>query len=77
MPLSKSRNKSALRRQDVMSTPVKVFKELYFTKSAMKAKEKIGKRKRLTAKELTQTAPKNRYVIDPNATFVKVITHRR
>lgn len=67
MPLSKSRNKSALRRQDIMSTPRKVFKELYFTKSAMKAKERLKGQKSLTAKEEAQTAAKYRYVINPES----------
>lgn len=71
MPKSKSRNKSALRKQEVLSTPRKVFKELYFTKSAMKAKERLKGRKTLTAKEECQIAPKNRYIIDPNAVLYR------
>lgn len=70
MPKSKSRNKSALRKQDIMSAPTKVFKELYFTKSAMKYKAifaNYDSRRKLTAKEECQIAGKLRYVVNPES----------
>lgn len=71
MPKSKSRNKSALRRQEILSTPRRVFKELYFTKSSLAKLEELGEREDLTVKEIAQTAPKTRYVIDPNSVLYR------
>jgi len=87
MPKSKLRKsrKPLLRKQIVMTAPTKLFVELYFTKRALEFKKKFSRRKKLTDKEIAQSAPKNRYRLNPDAipfipenkVKVKVIMHRR
>lgn len=61
----------ARKKQTVMSEPLKIFDRQYLTKKGERLKAEGASKKEL--KEYT----KNRYVLNPNARPVKVLTHTR
>ena len=61
----------ARRKQTVMSEPLKMFDKQYLTKKGERLKAEGASKKEL------EKYTKNRYVLNPNAKPVRVLTHSR